>query len=573
LRILLLARAFNSLTQRLFVALGEHGHLVSVELDIDDGVTAEAVELFRPDLVVAPFLTRAIPETVWRRHLCLVVHPGIRGDRGPSALDWAILGGEPTWGVTVLQAEAEMDAGPVWASATFPMRDAAKSSLYRNEVAALAERLVLDAVTRIAGGTTTAPADDAGDPGPRGRARPAMRQADRAIDWQRDGTALVLRKLRSGDGRPGVRDVMLGVPVSLYDGHPDDRLAGPPGAVIGRRGDAVCRATADGAVWIGQVRRRGDGEPGLKLPATLALADRLAAVPEIADHGGRGWRELWYEEEGGVGFLHFPFYNGAMSTRQCERLGAAFRAACRRPTRVLVLMGGPDFWSNGMHLGVIEAAPSPADESWRTINAIDDLVRDVITAGDRITIAALQGNAGAGGVFMALAADEVWARQGVVLNPHYKGMGNLYGSEYWTYLLPRRVGAERAAVIAEARLPMGTAEASRLGLIDRAIDGDGAAFRLAVAAMARALADDPALPARLRDKAAHRAADEASRPLAEYRAAELERMRLNFYGFDPSYHVARYNFVFDVPKSRTPHTIALHRRSRRSGDPDTPPRP
>jgi putative two-component system hydrogenase maturation factor HypX/HoxX len=37
----------------------------------------------------------------------------------------------------------------------------------------------------------------------------------------------------------------------------------------------------------------------------------------------------------------------------------------------------------------------------------------------------------------------VWARRGVVLNPHYKNMGNLYGSEYWSYLLPRRVGSGR----------------------------------------------------------------------------------------------------------------------------------
>ena len=39
-------------------------------------------------------------------------------------------------------------------------------------------------------------------------------------------------------------------------------------------------------------------------------------------------------------------------------------------------------------------------------------------------------------------------------------------------------------------------------------------------------------------------------------------MKLNFYGFDPSYHVARYNFVNRVPKSRTPLTIAPHRQSR-----------
>jgi putative two-component system hydrogenase maturation factor HypX/HoxX len=36
-------------------------------------------------------------------------------------------------------------------------------------------------------------------------------------------------------------------------------------------------------------------------------------------------------------------------------------------------------------------------------------------------------------------------------------------------------------------------------------------------------------------------------------------MKLNFYGFDPSYHVARYHFVFKVPKSRTPLYLARHR--------------
>ena len=90
MRILLLTHAFNSLTQRLGAALQERGHEISIEFDIADSVAEEAVALFRPDLIVAPYLRRAIPESIWKRHVCLVVHPGIVGDRGPSALDWAI---------------------------------------------------------------------------------------------------------------------------------------------------------------------------------------------------------------------------------------------------------------------------------------------------------------------------------------------------------------------------------------------------------------------------------------------------------------------------------------------------
>ena len=128
-----------------------------------------------------------------------------------------------------------------------------------------------------------------------------------------------------------------------------------------------------------------------------------------------------------------------MSTAQCRRLLAAYREACARPTSVLVLGGERDFFSNGIHLNVIEAADDPAAESWANINAIDDLVEAVLTTTDRLVVSAVAGNAAAGGVMLALAADEVWCRSGAVLNPHYRLMG-LYGSEYWTYTLPRRVG-------------------------------------------------------------------------------------------------------------------------------------
>ena len=99
MRILLPVHGFNSLSQRLFVELREQGHEVSVEFDINDTVTLEAVALFRPELILAPFLKRRIPEAVWRHGCCLVIPPGIRG---PSALDWAILEGESRWGVTLL---------------------------------------------------------------------------------------------------------------------------------------------------------------------------------------------------------------------------------------------------------------------------------------------------------------------------------------------------------------------------------------------------------------------------------------------------------------------------------------
>ena len=276
----------------------------------------------------------------------------------------------------------------------------------------------------------------------------------------------------------------------------------------------------------------------------------------------KGYEDIRYEEAGEVGILHFPFYNGAMSTRQCRRLLAAYQAATARPTKVIVLAGGEDYWSNGIHLNVIEAAASPAEESWRNINAIDDVARAIITTAGQVTVSALQGNAGAGGVFLALATDLVWARDGIVLNPHYKGMGNLYGSEYWTYLLPRRAGEAAAKRVTEARLPMGVAEARELGLIDAYFPLERESFLFKIKELAEQIAHNSRFSERLIGKRAQLEQDEKIRPLEAYRAEELKKLSLNFFGFDPSYHVARYNFVRKVPKSRTPLYLATHRRSR-----------
>jgi putative two-component system protein, hydrogenase maturation factor HypX/HoxX len=554
MRILFLTHAFNSLTQRLFCELSRCGHEISIEFDIADAVAEEAVALFKPQLIIAPFLKRAIPASIWARHTCLVVHPGSVGDRGPSALDWAIQQGVPEWGVTVLQAEAEMDAGPVWASAVFPLRAARKASVYRQETTEAAVLAVLMAVERFQGGNFTPQRVS-------GRAHALMRQADRVLAWASATSSEILARLNAADGFPGVADELFGQPCQLFDAWPEARLKGVPGELLGRRETAICRATVDGAVWLGHVKR----PDGIKLPATLAFPE-AAALPELPLAGWHKspmptWQDISYEAAqwngNAIGFLSFEFYNGAMSTAQCRRLTEAFNWAAAQPTKVIVLRGGSDFWSNGIHLNTIEAAESPADESWANINAIDDLAEAILRCTGQLTVAAVGGNSGAGGCFLARAADFVWVRDGVMLNPHYKNMGNLFGSEFWTYLLPPRVGVDGAQAIMRHRLPMTAAEAVRLGFYDACLPAPG--FAVDVARRAAELAAAPDFAAQLAGKLAKRQADEAAKPLAEYRAEELREMRRNFYGFDPSYHVARYHFVTRSPNSWTPRHLARHR--------------
>jgi putative two-component system hydrogenase maturation factor HypX/HoxX len=571
LRILFLVSAHNSLSQRAWVALSELGHDVSVAVvDAPDGMEAAVAE-HRPELIVCPFLQRLIPESVWAEHRCLVVHPGPVGDRGPSSLDWAIELGMREWGVTVLVANGVADAGVVCATRSFRVPQAGKSSVYRHEVRQAAVHALSEAVEAIAAGVAPEQSEPGRD-GCGGRTRPLMGQEVRAIDWEADCTAKVLRRIRAGEGHPGVLDTVEGVDCHLFGVHPEGELRGAPGAIIAQRSGAICRATVDGAVWITHLQRAETaGERFFKLPASqaLTLAGRAPQAPEIptAVHASspadETYREIAYAENDGVGYLRFDFYNGAMSTEQCERLLDAYRyARSRQQTGVIVLTGGEDFFSNGIHLNVIQAAADPALESWRNLNAIDDLIREIVQTDSHLVISALGGDAAAGGVPLALAGDLVLARNDVVLNPYYQHMGGLYGSEYWTYLLPRRVGAEMTRRLTSAPFtPLGAGQAVRIGLLDDAFGASLASFHTGTRVLAERLARDSGLPRRLQHKRARLVRDEQNRPLASYREHELARCHETFFGPDPSYHHARARFVYKLGAANTHQAADAARRA------------
>lgn len=61
----------------------------------DDMLAAH--DAFGPDAIVAPFLTKRVPERLWKNNTncpVLIVHPGVRGDRGVSSIDWALKGAQ-----------------------------------------------------------------------------------------------------------------------------------------------------------------------------------------------------------------------------------------------------------------------------------------------------------------------------------------------------------------------------------------------------------------------------------------------------------------------------------------------
>lgn len=68
LKILVFCTAVNSFTQRVLCQLRDYGFTrVSTCVATDEKVMCDAAERFQPDLVICPFLTRIIPDTVFKK--------------------------------------------------------------------------------------------------------------------------------------------------------------------------------------------------------------------------------------------------------------------------------------------------------------------------------------------------------------------------------------------------------------------------------------------------------------------------------------------------------------------------
>jgi putative two-component system hydrogenase maturation factor HypX/HoxX len=543
MKITLLITSFNSLSQAVYTSLKERDISVDV-VYINSSSIDEEIADFDPDLILSPFLKHFIPATIYEQYPTYVFHPGIIGDRGACSLEWALQQECDVWGGVWLRANALYDGGDIYASGTFKLRESYKASIYRQEELTLAVRLLDELFETISSGCKRPQLLD--------EIRPCF---DVVLDWEQDTTKEIIKKIHLLDSHPGVKETILGLECHLFGAWEEAHLKGAhPKEILAKRDGAICLSTIDGALWITHLK----APDGFKLPATYLLKERLKGVKEqrlplIFDRSYQTFYEISSSIDGDIAYLHFNFHNGAMSANQCIRLKYAFEHL-KESAKIIVLLGGADFFSNGIHLNILQDSKKNGEDGWSNINAMNELVQSILFADDVITIASLHRNSGAGGLFLALACDYVVASPYAVLNPHYKSLG-LSGSEYHTYTLPKRVGQNEAQRLLDACLPVGAKEAKKIGLIDEIFSDEG--YFESVEAFSKALLEDEdAWDAFLDEK---EASLDANRAVIEHsREREIEVMYPEFWEESSPFHTLRYDFVYKICPTQTPKRLKYH---------------
>ena len=542
MKILLLCTAFNSLTQAIYTRLLMRGDRVEIVFSINKNQMLEEIADFSPDVILAPFLKQYLHSSIYNNYPTFIFHPGPIGDRGSNSLEYALEDDSKEWGIVILKANELYDGGDIYVEKRFNVRNTYKASLYRQEVVQ-ASILALDTFFDNYKNNQFLP--QILNP-----IHKPFTQVMRAIDWKSDTTEMIINKINLSDSLPGVLDEILGIKCYLFGVWKEDKFKGNPKEILAKRDGAICLGTIDGAVWITHLKEVN----GFKLPATYVLKEKIKGIKEdrlplLFDKSYNTFYETSVEYRDNVAYLCFNFHNGAMSTAQCIRLKYAVEYL-KTQCEVLVLIGGMDFFSNGIHLNILEDSKKQGEDGWANINAMNDLIKSIIFADEIVTVASFGRNAGAGGVFLGLACDYVVGKENIILNPHYKSLG-LTGSEYHTFSLPKRVGDNKAKELLNDCLPISVEYAKAIGMIDEVYAHDD--YYEALHSFSKDKYNDDYIWAK------QDFLEENEVTIESLKEKEIEIMYPEFWGENSSFHNLRYEFVNKVCPIETPKRLKLNR--------------
>jgi methionyl-tRNA formyltransferase len=231
------------------------------------------------------FVTLFVPEPVLHtpRHGSIQYHPSILPrHRGPSAINWAIIQGEATTGLSVFWPDEGLDTGPVLLTKEVEITpDETLGTLYFDKLFPLGVEAMVEAVDLVRDGKAPKVVQDEDE----ATYESWCRKADVEIDWDRP-VQDVYNLIRGANPRPGAWTTIDGEQVEVLDSARVDGDPGaPPGTVVAVDGDRMVVAAQGGAVAVSVVRADGDktaaGEfartAGLEQGARLGGGERSAA--------------------------------------------------------------------------------------------------------------------------------------------------------------------------------------------------------------------------------------------------------------------------------------------------------
>jgi methionyl-tRNA formyltransferase len=231
----------------------------------------EKISLADPDVLVVAAYGLILPQAVLDipRHGCLNVHASLLPRwRGAAPIQQAILHGDKVTGTCLMQMEAGLDTGPVFASTPLDIGEEETAGQLHDRLAEAGGKLLVATLPAILAGRLTAVPQDEAAATYAGK----IHTADAALDWT-ESASEILRKIRAYNPVPGAFFDFHGERVKCWRAQIIDAAGDPAGLVLRAGKAGIDIACGSGALRLLEVQR-----PGRRKISAAQFADQATLV-------------------------------------------------------------------------------------------------------------------------------------------------------------------------------------------------------------------------------------------------------------------------------------------------------
>ena len=209
------------------------------------------------DLAILAFVTQIVPPQVFNlpRFGSICFHPSLLPKyRGRSAINWALINGETTTGITLFWVDEGIDTGPILLQKEVAVDpDDTTGTLYFNKLFPVGVEAIAESVDLIKAGNPPRIVQEES----RANYDPPCGDEHGKIDWAQSAQA-VYNRIRGCDPQPGAHTIWQNQMVRLYDCRLQMRASSAaPGQIIAIEGEDL-HIAAPGGIIIAK-KARGEG--------------------------------------------------------------------------------------------------------------------------------------------------------------------------------------------------------------------------------------------------------------------------------------------------------------------------
>jgi methionyl-tRNA formyltransferase len=244
-------------------AATRHGIPVTQPPTLRDPTVRETLADLAPDLIVVAAYGNILPRSILDLppHGCINVHASLLPrHRGAAPIQWALLSGDPTTGITIMRMTESLDAGDILIQRAVPIDPEDTAATLGTRLAVLGAEALSEALSGLkAGGLVARPQDDR-----LATLAPRIRKEMGRIDWA--GNAVEIeRRIRAFQPWPTAYTTLHGKSLRCLRarlGSPEVPAGVHPGTVIGVAAAGITVVTGSGTLVLERVQLEGRNAVG-----------------------------------------------------------------------------------------------------------------------------------------------------------------------------------------------------------------------------------------------------------------------------------------------------------------------